>query len=74
MDSAEDTEPRKFFCYDGCLVKLNGKELEIQVRTHERARARTSARVHAHTHRARTRVHTRVHTHYTSLACGLSES
>jgi len=30
MDSAEDTEPRKFFCFDGCLVKLNGKELEIQ--------------------------------------------
>jgi len=30
MDNAEDTEPRKFFCYDGCLVKLNGKELEIQ--------------------------------------------
>ena len=30
MDNAEDTEPRKFFCYDGCLVKLNGKEMEIQ--------------------------------------------
>ena len=30
MDNADDTEPRKFFCFDGCLVKLNGKELEIQ--------------------------------------------
>jgi len=30
MDSEEDTEPRKFFCYDGCLVNLKGKELEIQ--------------------------------------------
>ena len=30
MDSEEDTEPRKFFCFDGCLVNLKGKELEIQ--------------------------------------------
>ena len=30
MDNADDTEPRKFFCFDGCLAKLNGKELEIQ--------------------------------------------
>ena len=30
MDSAEDTEPRKFFCFDGCLVNLNGKELEVK--------------------------------------------
>lgn len=30
MDSDEDTEPRKFFCFDGCLVNLKGKELEIQ--------------------------------------------
>mmetsp|Transcript_19411 Transcript_19411/g.30385 ORF Transcript_19411/g.30385 Transcript_19411/m.30385 type:complete len:140 (+) Transcript_19411:119-538(+) len=30
MDSAEDTQPRKFLCFDGCLVNLKGKELEIQ--------------------------------------------
>jgi len=32
MDNQDDTEPRKFFCFDGCLVNLKGKELEIQVR------------------------------------------
>eukprot|EP00961_Rhodomonas_salina_P156014 2100779-Rhodomonas_salina.1 len=32
MDSAEDTLPKKFLCFDGCLVNLKGKELEIQVR------------------------------------------
>ena len=47
MDNQDDTEPRKFFCkipfdvlystelhpvgFDGCLVNLKGKELEIQV-------------------------------------------
>jgi hypothetical protein len=30
MDNEEDTEPRKFFCFDGCLVNLKGKELEVQ--------------------------------------------
>mmetsp|Transcript_47456 Transcript_47456/g.148440 ORF Transcript_47456/g.148440 Transcript_47456/m.148440 type:complete len:156 (-) Transcript_47456:452-919(-) len=46
MDNQDDTEPRKFFCkipldvlystelhpvgFDGCLVNLKGKELEIQ--------------------------------------------
>ena len=30
MDREDDTEPRKFFCFDGCLVNLKGKELEIQ--------------------------------------------
>ena len=32
MDSEEDTEPRKFFCFDGCMIKMDKNVLEVEVR------------------------------------------
>ena len=31
MDSEEDTEPRKFFCFDGCMIKMDKNILEVEV-------------------------------------------
>ena len=32
MDNEEDTEPRKFFSFDGCIIKMDKNVLEIEVR------------------------------------------
>mmetsp|Transcript_26834 Transcript_26834/g.61832 ORF Transcript_26834/g.61832 Transcript_26834/m.61832 type:complete len:94 (+) Transcript_26834:65-346(+) len=29
-DNEQDPEPRLFFCFDGCLVNVKGRHLEIQ--------------------------------------------
>ncbi len=31
MDNEEDTEPRKFFCFDGCMIKMEDNVLEVEV-------------------------------------------
>ena len=31
MDNEEDTEPRKFFSFDGCIIKMDKNVLEIEV-------------------------------------------
>jgi hypothetical protein len=32
MDSEEDTEPRKFFCFDGCMIKMDKNVLEVETK------------------------------------------
>jgi hypothetical protein len=31
MDNEADTEPRKFFSFDGCIIKMDKDMLEIEV-------------------------------------------